>query len=348
MGLMPGSHKETWVVKCPKCGRVEKACKHITAAEVRLIFRLLRDGVEVFEGEEEFEDFERAQGPPETPRTHLYHLGKPRFSLDDLVLTPRTREAVEDALAEIRHADLIYRRWGLQKVVKRRKGVTLLFAGPPGTGKTVTAEALASALGRGFMVVNYAQLENLWVGETEKNIEAVFDEAAKGGAVLFFDEADSIFYQRGASAAPWTNRDVNVLLHHLENFAGVAVLATNMPLTLDRALARRIDLTVEFEMPTTEMREELLRRLLPPRVPLAKDVDLGALARRYTLSGGQLLNVIRQAIRHTLRRGKPRRVTMTDLSRAAEAEISKGTFLAKDHLGTWTVDQGRQRVGGYG
>ena len=344
---MPGSHKETWVVKCPKCGRVEKACKHITAAEVRLIFRLLRDGVEVFEGEEEFEDFERAQGPPETPRTHLYHLGKPRFSLDDLVLTPRTREAVEDALAEIRHADLIYRRWGLQKVVKRRKGVTLLFAGPPGTGKTVTAEALASALGRGFMVVNYAQLENLWVGETEKNIEAVFDEAAKGGAVLFFDEADSIFYQRGASAAPWTNRDVNVLLHHLEDHEGVVILATNMARVLDRALDRRIDIAVEFEVPSAEMRRRIYEKTVPQQAPVDKGVDFEALARKYALSGGSILNVVRQAMRNALRRGKrPRRITMDDFERAAQAEVQKSEIRRRDHMGEWKVDH-RQKLGGY-
>jgi len=343
---MTRKDKEAWVVKCPHCGKIERGCDHVSRADIQRIVRLLNLGVQVFETEDESEEDEH-EGPPETPRTQLYQMVKPQYALDDLVLTPRTRDAVEDALAEIRNADLLYRRWGMQKVVKHRRGMTILFAGPPGTGKTVTAEAIAAALGLQLMVVNYAQLENMWVGETEKNIEAVFDDAVKGKALLFFDEADSIFYQRGASAAPWTNRDVNVLLHHLEKFTGVAVLATNMPLTLDRALGRRIDIAIEFEMPTPEMREKLLRRLLPPRAPRDRDVDFAEIARRYALSGGQLLNVVREAMRYALRRGKPRRVTMADFVRAAEHEIGKGTFLSRDHLGTWNVDV-RHRLGGYG
>ena len=334
-------------MKCPHCGKVDKACEHVTAADLRRIVRLLKLGVQVFETEEDLRDHEHMHGPPETPRGQLYALGKPRYSMKDLILTPRTREAVEDALVEIRHADVLYRQWGMQKVVKRRRGVTLLFAGPPGTGKTVTAEAIASELGLGLMVVNYAQLENMWVGETEKNIQAVFEEAVKQKALLFFDEADSIFYQRGTSSAPWVNRDVNVLLHHLEQFRGVAVLATNMPLNLDRALARRIDIAIEFEMPTAQMRERLLRRLVPPKAPMDRDVDFGEVARRYALSGGHLLNVVRQAMRFALRRPAPRKVTMADLLRAAEIESDKGTFLGKDHLGTWSVDA-RHRLRGYG
>jgi len=341
------SRKETWVIKCPHCGKIDGPCKHVTRGDIRRIIRLLKLGIEVFESEDEFLESEHDHGhPPEVSRATLFEMVKPRYSLDDVILTPRTRDAVEDALVEIRHADLIYRRWGLQKVVKRKRGVTLLFAGPPGTGKTMTAEALASTLDLPFMVVNYAQLENMWVGETEKNIESLFAEATKRKALLFFDEADSIFYQRGASTAPWTNRDVNVLLHHIENFGGVAILATNMPVNLDRALNRRVDLAIEFEMPTADLREALIRKLLPARAPLARDVNLGELARRYTLSGGHWLNVVRQAMRSTLRRKKPRRITMADLLKAAEIESAKGTVLSKDHLMTWGVD-GRQRIGGY-
>jgi SpoVK/Ycf46/Vps4 family AAA+-type ATPase len=338
--------KETWVIKCPHCGRIDGSCKHVAASDVRRIVRLLKLGVEVFETEEDWHHHEHATGP-ETPRAHLYTLAKPAHRLEDLILTARTREALEDALVEIRHADILYRQWGMQKVVKRRRGVTLLFAGPPGTGKTVGAEAVAAALGLELLVVNYAQLENMWVGETEKNIQAVFDEAAKKKALLFFDEADSIFYQRGQASTPWANRDVNVLLHHIEQFTGVAILATNMPLTLDRALGRRVDIAIEFEMPDAGMREQLLRKLVPPKAPLDRGVDLAELGRRFTLSGGNLLNVVRQAMRFALRRKAPRKVTMADFVRAAEIEAEKTTFLTKDHMGTWNVDT-RHRLGGYG
>src|SRR2546422_5463250 len=118
----------------------------------------------------------------------------------------------------------MYRRWGLKKVMKKTKGLSLLFAGPPGTGKTMAAEAIASELGRPLHVVNYAQLENMWVGETEKNIEHVFHTALEAGAVLFFYEADAGFQRRGVMAAPWMKPDVNVLLAPMESYPRGLVL----------------------------------------------------------------------------------------------------------------------------
>src|SRR2546426_5630312 len=152
----------------------------------------------------------------------------------DLVLAEATREGLLDALTELRHKGLMYRRWGLKKVMKKTKGLSLLFAGPPGTGKTMAAEAIASELGRPLHVVNYAQLENMWVGETEKNIEHVFHTALEAGAVLFFYEADAGFQRRGVLAAPWINRDVNGLLAQMESYPGVIVLATNLAKGMDR------------------------------------------------------------------------------------------------------------------
>src|SRR5256886_12070513 len=114
----------------------------------------------------------------------------------DLVMAEATREGALAGLREQREKGLMFWRWGLEKVMKKTKGLSLLFAGPPGTGKTMAAEAIASELGRPLHVVNYAQLENMWVGETEKNIEHVFHAALEAGAVLFFDEADAVFQRR--------------------------------------------------------------------------------------------------------------------------------------------------------
>src|SRR5207247_10172622 len=113
-----------------------------------------------------------------------------------------------------------------KQLLRKNKGISVRSAGPPGTRKTMTAEVIAGVRKKPLMIVNYAQLENMWVGETEKNIEAVFQEAGKNGAVLFFDEADAVFHRRGMTLAPWTNRDVNVPLNHLENFAGGCIPAT--------------------------------------------------------------------------------------------------------------------------
>src|SRR2546426_7292518 len=150
----------------------------------------------------------------------------------------RDREGLLDALTELRHKRLMYRRWGLKKVMKKTKGLSLLFAGPPGTGKTMAAEAIASELGRPLHVVNYAQLENMWVGETEKNIEHVFHTALEAGAGLFFDEAGAGFQRRGVMATPWMNRDGNVLLAQMESYPGVVVLATNPAKGMDPGPAR--------------------------------------------------------------------------------------------------------------
>ena len=264
--------------------------------------------------------------------------------MTDLVLADPTKEGLLDALAELRHKGLMYRRWGLKKVVKKTKGLSLLFAGPPGTGKTMAAEAISSELGRPMHVVNYAQLENMWVGETEKNIEHVFKAALDAGAVLFFDEADAVFQRRGFMATPWMNRDVNVLLSQMENYPGIVILATNLARVMDRALDRRIDIAVEFPVPDAALRRKIYERLVPDEAPLAKGVDFDVLATKYLLSGGSILNVVRQAMRNSLRRGKRHRITMEDFTRAAEREMKKATLLSTDHL---QEAPRRERLGGY-
>jgi len=335
--------RDQWIVKCPKCGRIAESCQHVSKDDLERVVRLLKAGVEVYESEE---DLEFEEGPPATERATLFQVLKPRFTLDDVVLSRATREAIDDAVVEIRNKSLMFRRWGLETVVRKKKGLSLLFAGPPGTGKTMTAEAIANEIGRPLLIVNYAQLENMWVGETEKNIEAVFKAAEEKEAVLLFDEADAVFHRRGAASPPWTNRDVNVLLHHLEEHGGIVVLATNMARVLDRALDRRIDIAVEFPLPDAELRRRIYERSVPKQAPVQQDVDYAVLARKYALSGGSILNVVRQAMRNALRRGKRRKITMDDFVRAAESEMKKSELRRADHMGEWKVEH-RQKLGGY-
>jgi len=339
---MAQEDRDHWVVKCPKCGRVRESCRHISSDDIRRLVRLLEAGVEVYHREDELPEDERPTPEPQ-PRP-LARIVTPQYRLEDLVLAPATREALEDALVEIRHKRLLYSRWGLHKIVKRSKGLAMLFAGPPGTGKTMAAEAIAEELHSPLHIVNYAQLENMWVGETEKNIDAVFEAAHRQRAVLFFDEADAVFHRRGLAAAPWANRDVNVLLHNLETFPGVAILATNLARVLDKALDRRVDIAVEFPMPGPDLRRELYRRLTPREAPLDATVNFDALARKYPLSGGSILNVIRQAMRFAARRKGRRQITMQDFVRAAEREMRKAGLLATDHL---QEDLRVQKIRGY-
>lgn len=338
---MAKEDRDQWIVKCPKCGRIRESCRHVSRDDVRRIMHLLDQGVEVYHAEDEAEVREPHVHEPPRP---LAYTVEPRYAMRDLVLATTTHERLLDALAEIRHKGLMYRRWGLRKVVKATKGLSLLFAGPPGTGKTMAAEAIASELGRPLHVVNYAQLENMWVGETEKNIEHVFRSALEVGAVLFFDEADAVFQRRGLTASPWMNRDVNVLLSQMENYPGVVILATNLARVMDRALDRRIDIAVEFPLPDARLRRTLFEHLVPKEAPLGKDVDFETLAQKYPLSGGSILNVVRQAMRTSLRRGKRHRITMDDFVRAAEQETKKSALMGMDHL---QEAPRRERIRGY-
>jgi len=333
--------RDEWIVKCPKCGRIRESCRHVSRDDVRRIIRLLDAGVEVYQAEDEREPAESHIHEPPRPVAQIV---APQFTMGDLVLAEPTREGLLDALTELRHKRLMYRRWGLKKVMKKTKGLSLLFAGPPGTGKTMAAEAIASELGRPLHVVNYAQLENMWVGETEKNIEHVFHTALEAGAVLFFDEADAVFQRRGVMATPWMNRDVNVLLAQMESYPGVVVLATNLAKVMDRALDRRVDIAVEFPIPDADLREKIYARLVPKEAPLGKDVDFETLAKKYVMSGGSILNVVRQAMRSSLRRGKRHRITMADFTHAAEREMKKSMLMSADHL---QEPVRRERIRGY-
>jgi SpoVK/Ycf46/Vps4 family AAA+-type ATPase len=224
----------------------------------------------------------------------------PRRSLDEVILPPGTRRALDTALAQVTQHDLIFNRWGLGE--RHPAGVALAFnfAGPPGTGKTICAEAIAHALGRRLLLVRYAELESLWAGETPKNVVAVFRRAREERAVLLFDEADALASRRSTSVHDGFERESNttisVLLQELERYDGVVIFATNLAANFDPAFERRIRTHVLFEMPGVEEREQIWRvQLHPARTPLAADVDFAALARRYEVSGGDIRNAVLKA-----------------------------------------------------
>jgi len=244
---------------------------------------------------------------------------KPLLTMDRLVLRPRVHRALQMALTHAREASTLVGDWGLGDAVPYGRTVTLLFSGPPGVGKTASAEALAHELGRPILPVDYSQVQNCYVGNTEKNIVRMFREAAAHEAVLFWDEADAMFYDRDAAARTWEVRDVNVLLQELERFEGVCVLATNRRVSLDPALERRITLKVAFEPPDREERLAIWQRMVPAKLPLGDDVDLDVLA-GAELTGGEIKNVLLNAARLALGRGPGGPVTMADFDEALRME----------------------------
>lgn len=224
----------------------------------------------------------------------------PERTLSDVVLPAQTRSALEHAMAQVRNHALIFRSWGLGERHAVGRGLTFNFAGPPGTGKTICAEAVAHSLGMKLLVVNYAEAESMWIGETPKNIARVFRTAADEHAVLFFDEADAIAMRRSSSTILPHDREMNltlnVLLRELEAFNGVVIFATNLAANFDPAFERRIRTHVLFEMPGVEERAQIWQlQVHPSKTPLASDVDFHGLAKDYVASGGDIKNAVIKA-----------------------------------------------------
>jgi SpoVK/Ycf46/Vps4 family AAA+-type ATPase len=233
-------------------------------------------------------------------RAALASASTPRRSFADVVLPPSTRRALDNALVQIQKHDLIFGQWGLGERHESGLGLAFNFAGPPGTGKTICAEAIAHALGKRLLVVRYNELESQWAGATAKNVAAVFASAQEEGAVLFFDEADAIAGRRFTSMDQGYQREanavVNVLLRELEEFPGVVIFATNLAANFDPAFERRIRTHILFEQPGPEEREKIWKVQIHARkTPLATDVDFAALAQRYPLTGGDIKNAVLKA-----------------------------------------------------
>lgn len=224
----------------------------------------------------------------------------PERTLADVVLSVQTRRTLDRALAEVRNQHLIFSRWGLGERHTSGRGLAFNFAGPPGTGKTICAEAIAHALGKKLLLVDYAEAESMWLGETPKNIVSAFRTAAEQDAVLFFDEADAIATRRTTSAGSAPDRErnltVNVLLRELEGFNGIVIFATNLAANFDRAFERRIRTHVLFEIPDAEERARIWHlQIHPKKTPLAADVDFNLLAERYVATGGDIKNAVIKA-----------------------------------------------------
>jgi SpoVK/Ycf46/Vps4 family AAA+-type ATPase len=223
-----------------------------------------------------------------------------RRTFEDVILSPATRRALEAALAQITQHNLIFKSWGLGERHNTGLGLAFNFAGPPGTGKTICAEAIANSLGRQLLVVRYAELESMWMGETSKNVTAIFRTAREEQAVLLFDEADAIAARRSTSLDSGSQREsnsvVNVLLQELERYTGVVIFATNLAANFDPAFERRIRTHVLFELPGATERARIWKvQLHPSRTPLAPDVDFDALAQQYEVSGGDIQNAVLKA-----------------------------------------------------
>src|SRR5690606_4172637 len=195
-----------------------------------------------------------------------------RQGWSDLILPDDSLEEIREFIARVRHRRRVYEEWGFSRKLAKGLGLSALFAGPPGTGKTMVAGIIADELALDLYQIDLSRIVSKYVGETEKNLANVFDAAEAGHAILLFDEADSLFAKRTevkSSVDRYANLEVNYLLQRMEAFNGITILTTNLDSSIDDAFRRRISFRVDFPMPEVEDRERLWRAMLPAQADVA-------------------------------------------------------------------------------
>jgi ATPase family associated with various cellular activities (AAA)/Winged helix domain, variant len=247
---------------------------------------------------------------------------EPTATWGDLVLPPKHKETLTQIAAQVRQRRKVYTEWGFESKCSRGLGISALFAGPSGTGKTMAAEVLANDLGLDLFCIDLSQVVSKYIGETEKNLSRIFEAAEDGVAVLMFDEADALFGKRTDvkdSHDRYANIEVSYLLQRMEAFRGLAILTTNRKNALDQAFLRRIRFVVEFPFPDAEERAQIWRKVFPKETPI-EGLHVDRLARLHT-TGGNIRNIALGAAFLAADGGVP--VRMTHLLAAARQEFAK-------------------------
>ncbi|TMQ11794.1 MAG: ATP-binding protein [Deltaproteobacteria bacterium] len=216
----------------------------------------------------------------------------------DLVLPPDIMDSLRELIGRVRHRRTVFEDWGMSRAMATSRGLTALFQGQPGTGKTLVAGVIARELGLDLYQVDLSKVMSKWIGETERNLATIFDAAEDGQAILLFDEADALFAKRTevrSSNDRYANLEVNYLLQRLDAFEGIAILTTNSGGSIDPAFKRRLSFQLSFPFPDEDTRAELWRAHLPRELPRAGELTFDALARKYQLSGGYIRNACLRA-----------------------------------------------------
>lgn len=219
---------------------------------------------------------------------------KPRFRWDDIVLPPDQLAQLTEICNESRHRQTVYAEWGFDRKLSLGRGLTALFTGPPGTGKTMAAEVVANGLNLDLYKIDLSQVVSKYIGETEKKLHQIFDEAQSSNSILFFDEADALFGKRSEvkdAHDRYANIEVGYLLQKMEEYDGIAILATNLQQNMDDAFTRRMRFIIDFPFPDEHHRKLIWQVTFPAEAPLGDDVDLGWLARGIRLPGGNIKNI---------------------------------------------------------
>jgi ATPase family associated with various cellular activities (AAA) len=267
----------------------------------------------------------------DVPSSMLARRIEPRHDWQDIVLPAAQLEQLQAMCDQARHAATVYGAWCFGRKLSLGRGLSALFTGPPGTGKTMAAEVIAAELKVQLLKIDLSQVASKYIGETEKNLRQLFDQAAAAHAILFFDEADALLGKRSAvkdAHDRYANTEIAYLLQKMEEYEGIAILATNLRQNMDEAFTRRLRFIVEFPFPEDEDRLRIWNTVWPREVPLAPDVDLPWLAKKFRLSGGGIRNVALAAA--FLAAGSDEPVAMRHLTLATRRELQKMGRLVGD------------------
>lgn len=220
---------------------------------------------------------------------------KPAYSWDDLVLPEAEIKMLKDACAHVKYRHTVYTEWGFSKRASYGRGLSMLFSGPPGTGKTMAAQVVTNQLHMQMYKIQLSQIVSKYIGETEKNLRQVFTEAKNANCILFFDEMDALFGKRSEvkdSHDRHANIETAYLLQQMEEYDGVVLMATNLLQNIDEAFMRRINFVIAFPFPDVPTRKMLWKKLLDTKAPVSDDIDFGFLAESFKIAGGNIKNCV--------------------------------------------------------
>ncbi len=258
------------------------------------------------------------------------------FSWDDIVLPENSKKLMRAACDQVRLRHRVYEEWGFSSRVPYGRSVAMIFTGPPGTGKTMGAQIIASQLGLDIYKVDLANVVSKYIGETEKNLGEIFEKARKSRVVLFFDEADVLFSKRTEvkdSSDKYSNMESAFLLQKIEEYNGIVILATNLVQNFDEAFKRRMKFLIDFPFPDAQRRREMWKKVFPPEVPLG-EIDLDFMVENFELSGSNIKNIALHSAFLAAADGEP--VGMKHLIAAVRNEYSKsGKAFTKAEAGEY-------------
>lgn len=267
---------------------------------------------------------------------------QPVFGWEDLKLPTEEKTILRDLCNRVKNKHIVLSQWGYDRLLPYGSGVSAVFAGPPGTGKTMAAQVVAGELHMELYQIDLSQVVDKYIGETEKNIRLIFDEARKSNAILFFDEADALFGKR-VEAKDSNDRSANIessmLLQCMEQYSGISILATNHYSAMDTAFVRRFKYLVNFHLPTAPLRLAIWKAMFPPCVPLSETADLEWLAQHFELSGAFIKNIAVSAAFYAAE--EQTEIDMVHLLRGLKREMLKeGRKLDSSQMGTYAYLMG--------